>query len=334
MRRASSIRGPLLLLLALHLPVVLAGFLAPYPPEAQYRELIWAPPVRVHLFDLEGRLHWPFVYAVREDPESPGEYVPDTSRRYPVRFLVRDGRGALRLLGVEAPARLSLLGTDDLGRDVLSRLLHGGRVSLLAGLLAALLSSLVGLVLGGLAGFRGGWVDASLMRLSELFMALPWLYLLLAARAFLPLEASPQGTFLLLVAVIGLVDWARPARLVRGVALSAREREFVRAARGFGASDVYLLRRHVAPQLLPVLLTRASLAAPQYILAEVTLSFFGLGVGEPAPSWGGLLASLQQFHVLTTCSWMWSPALALIGVVSAYYALADRLQQEHARAPS
>jgi peptide/nickel transport system permease protein len=321
------LRGPLLLLLALHLPVLAAGWLAPYPPEVQYRELIWAPPVRPHLVDAEGAFHpWPFVYALRDHPERFGQYVEDESRRYPLRLLVRDEAGALRLLGVDAPARLALLGTDGLGRDVLARLLHGGRVSLFAGLLAATLSSLVGLVLGSVAGYRGGAADAALMRLSELFLALPWLYLLLAVRAFLPLDASPVGTFLVLVLVIGLVDWARPARLVRGVALSARERDFVRAARGFGASDRYLIRHHVAPLALPVLLTRASLAVPQYVLAEVTLSFVGLGIAEPAASWGGLLASLQEYHVLVSCGWMWSPALALVAVVSAYYWLADRLQ--------
>jgi len=315
------------LLLALHLPVLAAGLLSPHPPETQYRELVWAPPVRLHLVDAEGSVHaWPFVYALVEDPDEIGEYAEDTRQRYPLRLFVRDETGALRLLGVDPPARLLLLGTDGVGRDVLSRLLHGGRVSLLAGLLAASLSSLVGLVLGSVAGYRGGLADAALMRLSELFLALPWLYLLLAVRAFLPLEASPVRTFLLLVVVIGLVDWASPARLVRGVALRARELDFVRAARGFGASDRYLILRHVAPLALPVLLTRATLAVPQYVLAEVTLSFVGLGVAEPAPSWGGLLASLQEWYVLEACWWMWSPALALVAVVFAYYWLADRLQ--------
>lgn len=322
----SRLRGPLLLLLALHLPVLGAGLLAPYAPEAQYRELIWAPPVRVHLFDAQGALHVrPFVYALREDPGRLGEFAEDTQRRHPLRFFVRDESGTVRLLGVEAPGRLALLGTDGLGRDVFSRLLHGGRVSLLAALLAAALSSLAGLVLGCLAGYRGGLADAALMRLSELFLALPWLYLLLAVRAFLPLDASPVHTFLLLVLVIGLVDWASPARLVRGVALQARERDFVRAARGFGAGAGYLMLRHVAPLTLPVLATRATLAVPRYVLAEVTLSFVGLGVAEPAASWGGLLASLQEYYVLVSCWWMWSPALALIAVVSAYYWLADRL---------
>lgn len=328
MSASRRLRGPLLLLLALHLPVIVAGWLAPYPPEAHIRTLIWAPPVRPHLVDASGVLHaWPFVYALQDHPERFGEYVEDTSRRYPVRLLVRDEAGALRLFGVDSPARLALLGTDGLGRDVLSRLLHGGRVSLFAGLLAATVSSLVGLLLGSVAGYRGGLVDAALMRLSELFLALPWLYLLLAVRAFLPLGTSPVQAFLVLVLVIGLVDWARPARLVRGVALSARERDYVRAARGFGATDPYLVRWHVAPLALPVILTRASLAVPQYILAEVTLSFVGLGIAEPAASWGGLLASLREYYVLVSCWWMWSPALALVAIVFAYYWLADRLQQ-------
>jgi peptide/nickel transport system permease protein len=323
------VRRPLLVLLALHLPALAAGWLAPYAPEAQWRDLVWAPPVRLHLVDASGELHaWPFVYALAEHPDRPGEYVEDPRRRFPLRLFVRDMEGGLRLMGVDAPARLALLGTDAAGRDVLSRLLHGGRLSLFAGLVAALLSSSLGFVLGSVAGHRGGLMDAALMRLSELFLALPWLYLLLAVRAFFPLDASPAGTFLLLVVLIGLVDWAEPARLVRGVVLAGREREFVRAARGFGAGEAYLLRRHVAPLALPVLLTRTSLAVPRYVLAEVALSFVGLGVAEPAASWGGLLASLQSYYVLSRCWWMWSPALALVAVVSAYYWLADRLQQK------
>src|SRR5258706_9888156 len=127
------------------------------------------------------------------------------------------------------------------------------------------------------------------MRSAELFLALPWLYLLFAVRAVLPLSVSPGQAFLLLVLVIGLVDWGRPARLVRGVVLSARERNFVLAARGFGASNAYLLRRHLMPLTFRVLLTQMAVLIPQFILAEVILSFLGLGIGEPFPSWGNML---------------------------------------------
>ena len=169
-----------------------------------------------------------------------------------------------------------------------------------AGLLAAGLALGLGVVAGGLAGFYGGWVDEAFMRLGELFLALPWLYLLLAVRTSLPLHIDPAQAFLLLVVVLGLVGWARPARLIRGIVLSGKLREHVLAARAFGASDMYLLRRQVLPQAAGVVLTQFAVLIPQYILAEVTLSFFGLGVGEPVPSWGNMLAAAQQYEVLTS----------------------------------
>jgi len=323
-------------LLAVHSLVLLAGFCAPYDPTEHNRALPFAPPTPVHFFDEAGRFHArPFVYAIQERPGSIGVYEEDPSQRYPIRFFVkgtaRVGPGAQpprrHLFGIDEPGRVFLMGSDGFGRDQLSRLLHGGRISLLAGLLAAAVSLGLGLILGTLAGFYGRWVDVVLMRGAELFMALPWLYLLLAVRAFLPLHVSPEETFLLLVLIIGLVDWARPARLVRGVVMSARERPFVLAARGFGASDAYLMRRHVVPQAFGLLLTQAAILIPQYILAEVTLSFLGLGVAEPTPSWGNMLGALQQYHVIASYWWMWIPGLALMPVFLGYYALANALHE-------
>ncbi len=232
------------------------------------------------------------------------------------------------MFGVHLPAHIYLLGTDNYGRDVFSRLLQGGQVSLFAGLLATALTLIVGVILGTLAGFYGGIGDAVIMRVAELFLALPWLYLLLALRAFLPLHTGPRQTFFLLIAVIGLLGWARPARLVRGVVLSAKERTHVLAARGFGASDLYLLRRHVLPETHSVVLTQAALLIPQYVLAEVTLSFLGLGVSEPVPSWGTMLATLQQYYVLMSDWWMLAPGVLLVLVFLSYGALAHALQKD------
>jgi peptide/nickel transport system permease protein len=323
-----------LLLVAVHLAALCAVFLAPYSPSEQSRALPYAPPTRLHFVDDSGRLHLrPFVYALTEEEGATGRYREDRSMPFPVRFFVR-GTGAsgapdrLRLFGVDEAARIFLLGTDGFGRDQLSRLLHGARVSLFAGILATVLSLGTGWMLGTLAGFYRGWVDTIVMRSADLFLALPWLYLLFAVRALLPLHVPAAQAFLLLVLIIGLVDWARPARLVRGVVLSARERHYVLAARGFGAGDLYLIRRHIAPQTASLLLTQAALLVPQYILAEVTLSFLGLGVGEPVPSWGNMLAPLQRYHVLSSYWWMWLPGLALVPVFLAYFALAEAL---HAR---
>ena len=209
-------------------------------------------------------------------------------------------------------------------------MLHGGQISVAAGLLATMCALLVGLTLGTLAGFLGGVVDRVLMRTADIFMALPWIYLLFAVRAALPLRIDTRATFLMLVAVLGIVGWARPARMIRGIVLSARERTYVRAAEGFGAGAPYLLWRHILPHTYGLVLTQASVLIPQYLLAEVALSFLGLGIGEPTASWGGMLGTLQQYHVLTSYWWMLAPAVALGAVTLGYHALTT-LVHERAR---
>jgi peptide/nickel transport system permease protein len=328
-KRSASPRPALAVLGALYALVLAAGWIAPYDVHEQNRDLAWAPPTRPRFVDAEGRFQLrPFVYRQVERPGRFGQYVEDRSRAFPLRFFVtRPSTGRRHLFGVDGEARVFLLGADRFGRDQLSRLLHGGRVSLGAGLLAGLLAVALGIAAGTAAGFYGGWIDAATMRLGELFMALPWLYLLLAVRAVLPLDLTPAGAFLATTAVVGTLSWVRPARLVRGVVLSAREREFVLAARGFGASDLYLLRRHVLPQAAAVVLTQLALLVPRLVLAEVTLSFLGLGVAEPTPSWGNMLAALRQVHVLTSYWWASAPAAALVAVVLSYHRLASALQQ-------
>ncbi len=336
MSSRAKISASLVLLGLLHGAILAAGFLAPYAPEAQDRAFPFAPPTQLHFVDREGRFHArPFVYGLAERAGNYGTYVEDLSRTFPVRFLfVEQGTSRtvtpprMHLFGVDAPGRLFLLGTDGYGRDQFSRLLFGGRISLFSGLFAAALSLSLGLIWGGLAGFYGGWIDEALMRGAELFLALPWLYCLLIFRAFLPLNVSTNQVLLLLVLVIGLRGWARPARLIRGIVLSARERDYVLAARGFGASGLRLLVRHVLPETFGVVLTQAAILIPQYIMGEVTLSFLGLGVGEPAPSWGNMLAALQRYYVLASYWWMCIPGLILIPVFLAYYVLANAVHEQ------
>jgi peptide/nickel transport system permease protein len=312
----------------LYLAALGAGFLAPYGFDEQDREHTYTPPVRLHFRDGGGRLHLrPFLYRGVESPGAPGVYREDRTRPFPIRFLVPAPPGRtgarVRLFGVDEPARIFLLGTDRFGRDQLSRSLYGARISLFSGLLAAGLAVSLGLLAGAAAGFRGGWLDQLLMRTSELFLALPWLYLLLAVRAVLPLDLAPSGSFLLLVAVLG----ALPARLVRGAVLSARSQDYVLAAQGFGGSDLYVLRRHVLPQAVGVALTQLALLVPQYVLAEVAMSFLGLGVAEPVPSWGTMLAELERYEVLISYRWMLWPAVLLTGVVLSYHILAEHIRK-------
>jgi peptide/nickel transport system permease protein len=329
-----KIAGWLVLLGGLHAIVACAGFFAPYDPAAQDRDHPFVPPMGIHFMDARHNFHLrPFVYESRLREGTFDQYEEDTTHPIPLKCFAHGDRH--RLLGV-VPSRLHffgadgahvyLLGTDAFGRDQLSRILYGGQISLFAGLLAAALALAFGLLIGAIAGYQGGWVDDLLMRAAELFLALPWLYLLFALRAFLPLAVSPLVAFLLVVAVIGTLGWARPARLIRGVVLSVKERDFVRAARGFGASHAHILGRHVVPEATSILLTQAAILVPQYVLAEVTLSFLGLGVPEPEPSWGNLLANLQQYSVLVSYWWMYLPALPMIPFFVGYAGLASSLQ--------
>ena len=322
------------LLALLHVGALFAGVAAPYDPTVQDRDASFVPPTKIHFRDPGGTLHLrPWVYGVEINDD--GDYSEDLQHQFRLRLLVEGAPYKLfgilpstrHLFGVDAGGKIFLMGTDLYGRDQFSRLVYGAQISLFAGLLATILSLSLGAIIGTIAGFFGGWMDEGLMRLAELLLALPWLYLLFAVRAFLPLSVNPTTTFILVVAIIGFVGWVRPARLVRGIVLSAKERRYVLAARGFGASDFYLLRRHIFPQTYSVLLTQATLLIPQFILAEVTLSFLGLGVAEPVPSWGNMLSSLQQYHVIVSYWWMFMPGIALVGVFLSYFSLADALEK-------
>jgi peptide/nickel transport system permease protein len=308
-----TLRLSIALLVVVHLGVVFAGFLAPYDYAEQHRALSYAPPTAIHFDELR-----PFVYGQVQDAD--GRFREDPSRSYPVRFFTGG-----RLFGVDAPGVILLWGGDGVGRDVFSRVLYGGRISLATGLGAAAISLGLGLFWGTLAGFYGGWRDRLIMRGGELFLALPWIYLLLGVRVLLPLHITTVQAFLLLVTIIGAVGWVRPARIVRGVVLSGRERGFVMAARGFGASGPYMIRRHILPLTGSVLITQATVLIPQYILAEVTLSFLGLGVGEPVPSWGNMLAEAKQYHALVGHAWMLAPGIATVPLLLGYLLLADAL---------
>ena len=298
------IRIPLLLLAGFHAAVLCAGFLAPYDYDEQHRDFSYAAP------SLAARAPTGAATPCRVEWFRPG-----------------------RLFGTTPPCGIFVLGTDAFGRDVLSRVLYGGRISMLAGLVATLLALGLGTAAGTIAGYYGGWADALLMRGGELLLALPWLYLLLAVRAILPLHIPNTQAFLLVVGIIGSVGWIRPARLIRSVAISTRERGYVQAARGFGASGPYLIRRHILPETLGVVVTQAAILIPQFILAEVTLSFLGLGVSEPVPSWGNMLAEARQYFALVSHGWLLAPGILLVPLLFGYFALGDAVVATRCHVP-
>lgn len=311
-----------------------ADFLAPYDYRVQSRREPFAPPATLHFFDAQGRWHArPFIYARRLVDPLRRNYEEDRERTYPLEFFVRGDHykpfglpaANWHLFGIAGAAngdspRIYLLGTDAFGRDRLSRLLVATRFSLLVGPIGTLLSALLGILIGCLAGYAGragnarlNWMDVVLMRSADAMMALPDLVLILAVRAAFPLELPPARAALLLICIFVALGWAEMARLTRGLVMELREREFVMAAVSIGLSPVQVLWRHILPNSARPLVVQTLLMLPAFLLSETALSFLGVGLQEPEPSWGNLLAAaadvslLEREHVWV----MLTPALAI-----------------------
>lgn len=226
---------------------------------------------------------------------------------------------------LEAPSSAHPLGTDELGRDLFAQFVHGGRWSVGIGLGATLIALVIAWLIGSVAGWRGGWPDGALMWISELFLGVPWLYLLIAVRAALPPTIPPRLASVTIAAIIALASWARPARLVRNAVLSARERGWVEAARGFGSPALSIYRHHIFPSTGGLLITQALILLPRFVLAEVTLAFVGAGADDTDPSWGALIVPLKQAYLLGEQWWRVLPLLLMLPFFACFALLARRV---------
>jgi ABC-type dipeptide/oligopeptide/nickel transport system permease subunit len=223
-----------------------------------------------------------------------------------------------------APSSRHLLGTDELGRDRFSRLLYGTRVSLLLAPAAALLSAMLAGLIGGTAGFFGGWYRSCVMAATDLFLSLPWLFLLITVRALMPLNVAPLLSVIITFALLGCLGWAGAARVVCAEAQLISGSEFVLMARSTGSSEFRVLWRHVVPNLRPLLFAQFWIAVPVFILTEANLGILGLGVAEPLPSWGTLLRELESLSSLTAQPWRFVPLLLLILTVGCFHLALQR----------
>lgn len=322
-------RIPLTILLVFFVSGLFAEFLAPYRYDSVRFDLSYMPPVwpSVH----QGRLAVPVM--VLEDPvlhhfrRVPGKWAP-------VHFFCRGERfrwmglvpGRYHLFCVGRPGRIALLGLDLFGRDVFSRLLYGVRFSFLLSFSAVSISFLVGVLAGLLAGTSGGWVDQLVMRVGEIFMAIPSLYLLMGIRAVFPPGLSTMEVTLIVTGALALVGWAGLARVVRGVARSLREEEFVLAARSVGVSWWGIWIRHILPNMSYYLLVALTLSIPGFIVGEAGLSFLGLGVSEPHPSLGNILAESQSLPAMKAAPWLLLSGLTIVSIVVVFNLLGDQMR--------
>jgi peptide/nickel transport system permease protein len=223
---------------------------------------------------------------------------------------------------VDAPAgRAHLLGTDALGRDRFSRLLYGARLSMLFAPAAALVSVAAALVLALLAGMGGGWWERLTLASADLSLSLPWIFVLLAARAMLPLNAGAGAAAVVTFGLLGLLGWAGPARVMAASVKRHLDSDFVLLARGGGCGTLRLALVHIAPNLLPLAAAQFLIATPTFLLAEANLGLLGLGIPEPLPSWGGLLRELESLPAVAANPWSLAPAVLLVAVVGSFHLL-------------
>lgn len=297
-----------------------APAVAPHASHEQFRAFLLAPPVRIHLWH-DGRVRRPFVYRLRLVDSIERRYEEDRGAPVPLAWL--SGGSLVRSVD-EGSAPVFLLGTDSLGRDVFARVAHGARVSLGVAGLAALGAILLGVAVGGIAGYAGGFLDDSLMRLSDFILVLPTIYVALALRAVLPLVIPAPVVFVTITAVLALVGWPYIARGIRTIVASELQREFAVAARAAGAGHARVLTRHLLPASFGFLTVQATLLVPGFVFAEATLSFVGLGFAEPMPSWGTMLREAGDVRVLTEYPWLLAPAVAIVMFVIGLHLLVRR----------
>jgi peptide/nickel transport system permease protein len=362
LKRNSLARYGGLLLVLFYVIVIFAEFIAPYNPYAAQADGSLLPPTQIAWTTEQGQFIGPHVYPTTQGPVSleTGDRLlkQDKTQPSPLRFFVQGSeyqflqlrlplptrfsltdprievveifpgfKSRLHLFGAIGNGKINLLGTDEQARDQFSRLIYGGRISLSVGLLGTLIAFPLGMLIGGISGYFGGFVDAVLMRVAEVLQTIPSIYLLISLAAVLPPGLSSAERFMLIVLITSFVSWAGLARVIRGQVLSIKEREFVQAAKVMGAKPLYIINRHILPQTATYIIISATLAIPSFIVAEAVLSFIGLGIQQPDPSWGNMLSLAINASILVLQPWLvWSPAIVIVLTVLAFNLLGDGLR--------
>lgn len=362
LRKNGLARFGITVLIVFYVAVIGADFFAPYDPFASQTNGSLLPPTQIHWHNADGQWIGPHVYPTTQgaiDLETgKRDLIIDQTKPSPLKFFVQGhpynflqlkaplptrlsisnpkieprtlfpGFASRRhLLGTEGNGTINILGTDSDARDEFSRLLYGGRISLSIGLVGVAISFPLGMLMGGISGYFGGLTDAILMRVVEVLMSIPSIYLLVALASVLPVGLNSSDRFLLIVLITSFVSWAGLARVVRGQVLSLKQREFVQAAKAMGGNSLYIIVRHILPQTATYIIIAATLAVPSFIGAEAVLSLIGLGIQQPDPSWGNMLSLATNASVLLLQPWLiWPPAIVIILTVLSFNLLGDALR--------
>lgn len=330
-------RIALIVLGLIYFALLFADFIAPYTKDFSDRTMAYVPPSKIFTIDENGKLSRPYTYNYKREfdkDELKIVYTLDRSKKHYVKFFAKGQ--PYKFLGIipmkrhlvttDKDGRLFILGTDINGRDVFSRLLFGGRISMTIGFLALFVLFPIGLLYGGIAGYFGGKVDTIMMRFAEAVMSIPSFYLLIILASILPSGMTSIQRFMLIVVILALIGWAGFARVVRGMVLSVKNQEFVQAAKSIGASNLRIIIKHILPQTTSFVIVAMTLSVPSYILSESGLSFLGLGIQQPDASWGNMLKEAQEYTNIIYRPWLLTPGFLIFIAVLAFNLIGDTIR--------
>ncbi len=326
-----------IVLIILYCCIIFADFFAINPPNYANRKLAYQPPSNIYIIDKNNKITWPYTYnytkTFNKDTLSI-EYKQDRSKKYRIKFLSRGYeykflgiiKCNIHLISKPKECNLFLLGADINGHDVYSRLFFGGQISLTIGFLALLISFPIGAIYGGISGYLGGKIDKTLMRLAEAIMSIPSFYLLIILASILPSNMTSKQRFALITVILASIGWAGFSRVIRGMVLSIKNQEYIKAIETIGAKRRRIILRHILPQTSSYIIIAITLSVPSYILAESGLSFLGLGIQLPDASWGNMLKEAQEFANIIYRPWLLTPGFLIFIAVLSFNVLGDKIR--------